>query len=224
MKKPTCSVLDLIRQAVETRFLARMDKNGPLPSHRPELGPCWLWKRPNSVGYGMFGVAGKQLGAHRVAYELWVGPVPEGMELDHLCHPGDGSCPPATCHHRRCVNPDHLEAVTPFENKRRSNCVSARNMAKTHCIRGHEFTPENTRIRISRWGNEVRDCRACDRLANPLTGKPNIGEVNAAKTHCPQGHEYTPENTIFDKSSNGRRCKICRPEQLARAKQKTDRD
>jgi hypothetical protein len=165
----------------------------------------------------VFGVAGKTLGAHRVAYELWVKPIPEGMEIDHLCHPGDGSCPPETCLHRICVNPAHLEAVTGAENKRRSNCISAQEAKRTHCIRGHEFTPENTRIRIRRSGNETRACKECERIADPLTGRPNVAEVNAAKTHCPAGHEYTPENTIIDPSNGGRRCKICRRGQVQRA-------
>lgn len=217
MGKPTLSLLDLIIDALEARFLAKVDKNGPVPSHRPELGPCWL-RNPtakSTTGYDVFGVAGKTIGSHRVAYELWVGPIPAGMEIDHVCHPGDGSCPPEKCRHRRCVNPSHLEVVTPDENKRRSWCASARNGAKTHCVRGHEFTPENTRIKMGRWGNEVRGCRKCEHLANPLNGRPDIGEVNAAKTHCPAGHEYTPENTIIDR--DGRRCRVCRREQQRQA-------
>ena len=97
------------------------------------------------------------------------------------------------------------------------------NTRKTHCKHGHEFTAENTRVRIGHSGNEVRSCLECERLASPLTGKPNVAEANAVKTRCPQGHEYTPENTIIDSSNGGRRCKICRREQVQRAN-KVQRD
>lgn len=206
-------------QTPEMRFLAKVDKDGPLPEKRPELGPCWAWTgAKQGSGYGHFRLEGRGIGAHVAAYALMRGSIPEGTELDHLCHPGDGSCPRVTCRHRLCVNPDHLEPVTRLENQKRGNTWVAAQMAKTHCPKGHEYTPENTRVRIAPSGNPMRSCKKCQKEANPRTGEINLLiAANAAKTHCPKGHEYTPENTIIDPSvggkNGGRRCKICRREQ-----------
>lgn len=104
---------------------------------------CWLWTAARTPdGYGSFD---KRV-AHRWAYENCVGPVPDCLELDHLCRV------------RHCVNPAHLEAVTRCENQRRSP-VSAggRNAAKTHCPRGHEYDESNTRIDA----DGSRRCRTC---------------------------------------------------------------
>lgn len=123
-------------------------------SPEPNSG-CWLWFGPvNNQGYGDIGfydeAAGKSIRrlAHRLSYELHEGPIPKGLELDHKCR--------VAC----CVNPKHLEPVTHQENCRRGTCGSinaARNLAKTHCPHGHEFTESNTMIRKNGW----RRCRAC---------------------------------------------------------------
>ncbi len=87
----------------EERFWAKVDRSGP--------GGCWLWTASTREGYGYFGLGRRDEGmvdAHRFAYELLVGPIPAGLEIDHLCRV------------RRCVNPPHLEAVTSAENKRRA--------------------------------------------------------------------------------------------------------
>jgi hypothetical protein len=192
----------------EDRLLAKTDKNGPLPEKRPELGPCWVWTgAKQGSGYGTFYLEGCHVGAHVAAYTLMRKPVPEGAELDHLCHPGDGSCPHATCRHRLCVNPDHLDPVTRLENQKRGNTWAARQLAVTHCPKGHEYTPENTRVRIAPSGNEMRSCRACQRKTAP--GVPVV--PNNEKTHCPKGHPYDEENTYWT-PKGGRQCRICKRE------------
>jgi hypothetical protein len=84
---------------------------------------CWLWQGPLTAGgYGTTTAVGKKgpAKAHRVAYEVLVGPIPDGLHLDHLCHNADLDCPGGrSCVHRRCVRPDHLEPVTLDENNRR---------------------------------------------------------------------------------------------------------
>lgn len=117
---------------------------------------CWFWNGPKyRNGYGAFhkslpGHRTKNIIAHRLAYTLVNGAIPEGLELDHLCHV------------RSCVNPYHLEAVTHREN------VDRRTARKTHCINGHEFTPENIYWRPT--GNKGRDCRTCRQLSYRKAG------------------------------------------------------
>ncbi len=114
---------------------------------------CWLWTASiNPEGYGKFWVAGKgRLRAHRVAYELVVGPIPEGLQIDHLCRV------------RHCVNPSHLEPVTHRENLLRGIGIPAVNAKKTHCLRGHPFSGDNLYIE-PKGGRRCRECRrAVDR-------------------------------------------------------------
>lgn len=109
---------------------------------------CWEWQgQVDRDGYGRMTVNYRPHLVHRVAYELFIGAIPEDYEIDHLCR------------NRPCVNPAHLEAVTKRENSLRSLSPPAINAQKTHCIHGHEFTPENTRIDKS----GRRGCRACGR-------------------------------------------------------------
>jgi hypothetical protein len=121
---------------------------------------CWAWTgATHSNGYGQLrGPDGRVIKAHRAAYELLVGPIPAGMQLDHVCHSTDPACSGGSaCRHRRCVNPAHLEPVTHQENGRRS--VIAR---RTHCPQGHPYSDENT----YRWKG-ARNCRACAAQTGP---------------------------------------------------------
>lgn len=101
----------------EERFWSKVDKDGPLPAHRPELGPCWLWTGgQNAHPSGNYGRAWDRakkvyVYAHRVAYEALAGPIPDGLDLDHLCRV------------RLCVNPLHLEPVTRQVNLLRGHAA-----------------------------------------------------------------------------------------------------
>jgi hypothetical protein len=100
---------DWTPEAREERFWAKVDRRGP--------DECWPWTGwCHWNGYGQYGVKGERL-AHRLAYEYEVGPIPEGLVLDHLCHTRDPSCADnEKCPHRKCCNPAHHEPVTRREN------------------------------------------------------------------------------------------------------------
>lgn len=103
---------------------------------------------------------GPMVYTHRLVWQHHYGEIPSGMTIDHLCHPGDGSCHGGpTCPHRGCLEIEHLALATPGENTLRGLSPWAVNARKTHCIRGHEFTPENTTTNRG-W----RYCLACAKL------------------------------------------------------------
>lgn len=106
----------------------------------------WTANKGNG-GYGLFRVGSRNLLAHRFSYEALVGPIPDGLQIDHLCRI------------RACVAPDCLEPVTPRENTLRGNTSAAANAAKTHCLNGHPFDEQNTRID----SHGKRQCRECQR-------------------------------------------------------------
>lgn len=129
--------------SVDERFLAKVAPD-------PE-SDCWLWTAGRLGCYGAFKLNGKQCVAHRVSHELFVGPIPEGMEVDHVYARG--------CRHRLCVNPAHLEAVTPRENKLRSFSPASLNAKRTECVHGHVLDAANTYITP----DGRRQCRTCQR-------------------------------------------------------------
>ena len=132
------------------RFWAKVDKAGD--------ADCWNWTGCRSEGYGRFHFEGRLMPAHRWSYEDAVGPIPEGLVIDHLCQ------------NRLCCNPAHMEPVTRAENSRRGEknrkTYSGRSRPdlteRTECVNGHEFTGDNYY-----WRGNARTCRICaaERLA-----------------------------------------------------------
>jgi len=153
--------------------------------HEKTIAECWKWLgQINDGGYGIVYWHGKQVRAHRLSYEAHIGPIPHGLELDHLCR------------NRSCINPKHLEPVTRLENVRRGVGISVQMSKKTHCIRGHLYTAETTRIR-SRGNSTTRECITC----YPCRPKKE-------KTHCFRGHALTEKNIYYRPSSS--KCKTCK--------------
>lgn len=114
------------------------------------IDTCWQWQGGqcgSTIAYGTYRRNGRQAPAHRVSYELFRGPIPDGLVIDHLCRNG------------LCVRLDHLEAVPQRTNVMRGNGLAAINARKIRCIHGHEFDDANT------YWTPVgkRRCRACHR-------------------------------------------------------------
>jgi HNH endonuclease len=162
---------------------------------------CWPWTAATCPkGYGLWSHKGKTRRAHRVAWILTNGPIPGDLSIDHMCR------------NTGCSNPVHLRLLTRSENSRDNG--QAR---RTHCPQGHEYTPENTYVYTNPKGHRTRACRTCT-IARAQRDAPNRLEYHRKRhaeryvpkprvkpTHCPQGHEYTPENrtaTIHCKECN----------------------
>jgi HNH endonuclease len=124
-------------RTLEERFWAQVNKTDS----------CWLWTGhiATGKGYGRIRVNGEYQKAHRVSYELFVGPIPDGLQLDHLCRV------------RNCVNPEHLEPVTNRENGLRGTSPIYENLKKTHCSKGHPLSGDNLYPRT----DGGRRCRIC---------------------------------------------------------------
>ena len=175
-------------------------------SPEPNSG-CWLWTGACSRnGYARLG----QAYAHRLIYEAEKGPIPAGLDIDHLCSV------------RCCVNPDHLEAVTRSENLRRRKRLNLRIVQpanrqltyRNYCKRGHEMTEANTYSRKDRWGE--RECLACRNLRNDRRrpDPENVRHRGVDHTHCKHGHPYTPE-TIYI-SQGVKTCRVCAKQRMAK--------
>lgn len=166
---------------------------------------CWEWtSHRNGDGYGVFARRRKTQYAHRVAYAMFVGPIPKGLTIDHLCR------------NRGCVNPAHLEPVTAKENVLRSpHTWGGRHRIRTHCPKGHVYDEANT-ILPRRGG---RECLACRRAAGKTLATQKrraAGKIERAK-FCKNGHPRTAENTEVSGDGSRRRCRICRQEQKRRS-------
>lgn len=127
----------------------RSDIEARLVAPRPD---CLIWTGVMDRGYGRISIGDQSWRVHRAMWELVNGPIPDGLTIDHLCRV------------KSCVNTEHMELVTGSENSKRMWVANGGRPrpgeSATHCKHGHEFTPENTRIRP---GNGRRACRACER-------------------------------------------------------------
>jgi hypothetical protein len=120
-----------------------------------DINGCWIFQGAiTSGGYGAIGIDGKSRSTHMVMHELDKGPIPPGMEVDHLCRV------------RACCNPGHLEAVPQIVNWERGESPSRINALRTHCKHGHELSGENVRIATRRNRRPSRQCVACHRARN----------------------------------------------------------
>jgi hypothetical protein len=162
---------------------------------------CWNWPGQIIDGYGMVETSLDERGsrrwrAHCAAWLVLVGPVADGLQIDHLCR------------NRACVNPAHMEPVTPRVNTLRSMAPSAINARRTHCKQGHEFTRENTRIVPTAHG-VGRTCRECERIhaRQKYVRQTPLGP----RSQCKRGHLQISANvaTVFVGGQPKRRCRVC---------------
>lgn len=171
-----------------------------------ERGPaphdCWRWRGALRRGYGTFWLNGRNVQAHVVAYTALIGKVPDGFQLDHVCHDPRLCQLADDCPHRACVNPDHLQVATHRSNSLRSGNPMAGFARATFCKNGHEFTMANTYLRPT----GGRTCKACAteraKRYRPLAAKRPDHE-----THCVHGHLWSEHGKL---DPNGwRQCREC---------------
>lgn len=147
------------KKPLRQRFLEKIEID-------PRTG-CWLWTKYRDLsGYGRFNNPEGSPLAHRYAYEEFVGPIPDGMHMDHLCRV------------RHCVNPTHLEVVTPQENFARGSSFAAVNARKTHCDSGHALEGDNVKVVVKI--RRERICLTCDRARKRTHKKRRHAEGIAA--------------------------------------------
>lgn len=158
---------------------------------------CWLWSGSRGDGgYAKLSVNNKNVFVHRFIYQNLVGPIPEGLELDHVRARG--------CTHRHCINPDHLEPVTSSQNTQRGKSMIRHEL----CVNGHPFDDDNTYVSP----RGFRVCRAClkARSSNVYQAK------RPAKTRCKYGHPMVDPN-VYLTPRGFRQCRTClRTRALAR--------
>jgi len=151
---------------------------------------CWEWQGAKmGNGYGKVNINRKTPPVHRVVYEMFNGPVPKHLDMDHLCR------------NRGCANPEHLEPVTRSENLRRGLGGT-----RSHCPRGHALVGENVGSR--------RNCLTCKRARRAEKRGGNVKPYVGDRTHCPQGHAYDEQNT--GRINGTRYCRACHRDRAAK--------
>lgn len=174
---------------------------------------CWIWPGRLSDGYGLVSYQGKHAcRVHRVIYEHFCGPIPEGLQCDHLCR------------NRACANFEHIEPVTHRENVLRGTSFVAVHARKTHCIHGHPLTPDNTYACKAGKSGRWRVCKTCflesgkrsDQKKRAL--KAATATPAPPRTHCIHGHLLSEDN--FCSYRNGSACLKCT---LAQGRERTRR-
>lgn len=188
----------------------------PMPGTRPSFaervftyvdafGDCWEWTGATKDGYGVVGRGGRAAGneqTHRAVWQMLVGPIPEGLELDHLCR------------NHSCCNPDHLEPVTPAVNKARGFGISILYSKRETCAFGH---PLDGRTRDSKSGKQIRYCKTCKREKIRLAYIPR---PRPPRTHCNSGkHPWIEENIYVHPKTGRSTCKPCKIDRQREARE-----
>lgn len=162
---------------------------------------CWEFTgAKNKAGYGTFWSGSRNICAHRAAYEMWASPIPDGLEIHHVCK------------NTSCCNPEHMQVVHPKGHRQ------VENSTMTHCRYGHEYTEENTcRNKIT----GARSCKVCRREAlRRCKERKRGGPIPIAfskRTHCPKGHPYDEANTYIHRGH--RYCRTCHNERRRKQKE-----
>ncbi|WP_318196883.1 HNH endonuclease signature motif containing protein [Streptomyces sp. MCL20-2] len=147
---------------------------------------CWIWTGSiDGYGYGRLKGNDRYIRAHRLAHELFIGAIPEGLHVDHICHNSDEDCVGGDgCQHRRCVNPAHLEAVTHQVNLLRGKTIVAAAARSTHCPKGHPYDEANTIVQ----GDGKRRCRTCRQASERRRGRRDRYDVPTPVVRLIQEH------------------------------------